>query len=199
VAPVSLDPRLDSGESVCAILLGYGVRASHDYIAAIYHPRPVVLDGVLHVRVGCHGRRFGVCYHEETLVQWIFAVREKAGEADRAVVADVQIGQLLAHSPKDPEDDAWPDQVVRNVIEKLEADHIDEGLVIERINMRGVYMKDPYEGGTKERALANQYRSWAEISRARWPRMARVLEAIAQSWESHALREDTQAEQKKLG
>jgi hypothetical protein len=145
------------------------------------------------------GQRENHRIDEETLLQWIYAVREKAGEADRAVVADVQIGQLLAHSPKDPEDDAWPDQVVRNVVEKLEADHIDEGLVIERINMRGVYTKDPYEGGTQERALASQYRGWAEISRARWPRMARVLEAIAQSWEGYAHREDKQAEQEKLG
>ncbi len=135
---------------------------------------------------------------EETLLKWIYAVRGKASQADRAVVADVQIGQLLAHSPKDPEDDAWPDQVVRNVIEKLEADHIDEGLMIERINMRGVYTKDPYEGGAQERALASQYRSWAEISRSQWPRMARILEMIVRSWEGYAHREDMRAEQEKL-
>jgi hypothetical protein len=92
---------------------------------------------------------------------------------DRAVVADIHIGQLLAHSSRDPEDGAWPHRVVRNLIEKLEAEHIEEGLVTERINMRGVYTKDLYEGGIQERALASQYRSWADISRAQWPRMGR--------------------------
>jgi hypothetical protein len=64
--------------------------------------------------------------------------------------------------------------------------------------MRGIYNKALYEGGDQERALADQYRRWADTSRARWPRMARVLETIAEGWEAYARREDAEAEQDKL-
>ena len=83
-------------------------------------------------------------------------------------------------------------------VERLAADHIDRGLEVERHNMRGIYNKALYEGGDQERALADQYRGWADTSRARWPRMARVLEIIAEGWEAYARREDAEAEQDKL-
>jgi hypothetical protein len=127
------------------------------------------------------GQREGNHSDEETLLKWADAIRKKAADVDRAVVADLQIGRILAHSSADPEDGGWPHRVVRNVTEKLMADDIDQGLMIERLNMRGVYTKALYEGGAQERALAKQYREWADVSRARWPRMARVLEAIARS------------------
>jgi hypothetical protein len=135
---------------------------------------------------------------EEALLKWTDATRRKAAEVDRAVVADLQIGRILAHSPDDPEVGGWPHRVVRNVIEKLRADDIDRGLITERHNMRGFYTKALYEGGAQERALARQYREWADVSRVHWPRMAQVLEAIAQSWEEHARQEDVRAEQEKL-
>jgi hypothetical protein len=56
-----------------------------------------------------------------------------------------------------------------------------------------------HEGGAQERALARQYREWAVVSGVHWPRMTRVLEAIARSWEEHARQEDVRAEQEKLG
>ena len=134
---------------------------------------------------------------EGVLMQWVEAVRKKAAEVDREAVANERIGEILAHASIDLQDGAWPDQAVRNVIEELATDDVDRGLMIGRRNMRGVYMKDLYEGGAQERSLAGQYRAWAEISRVRWPRMARVLDEIAESWEGDARREDIRAEQEK--
>lgn len=143
------------------------------------------------------GQVDGIHIDEEVLVQWIDTVRIKAAEIDRAAMADLTIGEILAHSTDAPEDNGWPHQVVRNVIERLSAEDIDRGMIIERHNMRGTYRKALYEGGNQERSLAQQYRSWAAISRVRWPRMARVLEMIAEGWEENARREDQQAEQDK--
>lgn len=143
------------------------------------------------------GQLDGARIDEEVLVQWISTVRIKATEVDRAAIADLTIGEILAHSTDAPEDNGWPHQVVRNVIERLSAEDIDRGLIIERHNMRGTYSKALYEGGNQERLLAQQYRGWAAISRARWPRMARVLDMIAEGWEEHARREDQHAEQDK--
>jgi hypothetical protein len=144
------------------------------------------------------GQREGQEIDEAALLQWIHAVRMKALDRDRAVIADQQIGRILAHAPDDPEDKGWPHRVVRHTVEHLAADHIDRGLEVERHNMRGIYNKALYEGGDQERALADQYRRWADISRARWPRMVRVLETIAEGWEAYARREDAEAEQDKL-
>jgi hypothetical protein len=140
------------------------------------------------------GRSEGNEIDEAVLLQWIYAVRNKAAERDRAAVADLKIGEVLAHAPHAPEDDGWPHRIVRNVVERLASDEIDQGLIIERYNMRGVYNKAMFEGGAQERDLASRYRAWADISRAHWPRMARVLEAIADGWEADARREDARAE-----
>lgn len=144
------------------------------------------------------GQREGQDIDETVLLQWIHAVRKQAVDRDRAVVADQHIGHILAHAAADPEDDGWPHRVVRNVIEHLAADEIDRGLEIEGYNMRGIYNNALYEGGDQERALANQYRGWANSARARWPRTARVLETIAEGWEAYTRREDAEAEQDKL-
>jgi hypothetical protein len=144
------------------------------------------------------GQREGHKIDEAALLQWIHAVRNKAAERDRSAIVDQQIGHILAHAPADPDDHGWPHRVVRNVIERVAADHIDRGLMVERHNMRGVHWKALYEGGAQERALASQYRDWADISRARWPRMARILASIAEGWEEYARLGDAEAEQDKL-
>jgi hypothetical protein len=135
---------------------------------------------------------------EDALRRWVDGVRKKAAEVDRAVLADQQIGNILAHTREDPEDGGWPHRVVRNLIDDLAADDIDLGLTIERHKMRGVTTKALYEGGDQERDLARQYRRWADVSRTRWPRIARVLEIIAQGWEEYGRQEDIRAEQDKL-
>ena len=109
--------------------------------------------------------------NEMKLMEWIEEVRKLAAERDRIGVADSKIGAILAHALVDPEDKAWPQMAVRGVIENLDAKDVECGLIFERYNMRGVYSKALYEGGAKERALADQYREWAACSRPRWPKL----------------------------
>jgi hypothetical protein len=135
---------------------------------------------------------------EGALATWIESVRTLAIQNDRAVVADLKIGDLLAHAPNDPDDGAWPHRVIRSVISRFRSDDIDRGLIIERHNMRGATSRGIFDGGAQERVLAAQYRNWAETSRPNWHRMAAILENIAESWDREAKREDDQAEQSKL-
>ena len=127
---------------------------------------------------------------------WIDEVRRLGLETDREEVTDNFIGRLLAHSPIDP-DGGWPHKVVREEIERLQNVELERGLQLERFNMRGVYGKEIFEGGTQERALAEQNTRWADIS-VLWPRTAALLRAIATSWLRDAQREDTEAAQRKL-
>jgi hypothetical protein len=124
---------------------------------------------------------------------WIAQARDLAKEADRAVITDQQIGQMLAYAPTDAEDNAWPVRSVRDVIEESASDEVERGICISRFNMRGVSRKAMYEGGGQERGIAAQYRIWAETS-VSWPRTCAMLRRIAEDWERTAEQADTRAE-----
>ncbi len=130
----------------------------------------------------------------DQLSEWILHARQGASDVDRLSVADIQIGRLLAHAPLDETDEAWPDRAVRDVLEQLKSEDIEQGIATERFNMRGVYAKALYEGGKQEWALAEEIRGWAQKAR-KSPRTARLLERIAANWEAEAKREDISAAQ----
>lgn len=131
------------------------------------------------------------------LRRWIEDVRRLSAEADRADIAEEYIGHVLAHAPSDPADHAWPHRAVRDVIEELHSDRIEEGIRVERFNMRGVVSKAVFEGGGQERALAEQTRGWAATG-ARWPRTAATLRRIARMWDAEGDREDERARQDQM-
>ena len=54
-----------------------------------------------------------------------------------------------------------------------------------------------FEGGDKERGLAEEYRRYAAIAAA-WPNTSALLTAIAKGWLRDAEREDLEAAQRKL-
>jgi hypothetical protein len=100
------------------------------------------------------------------------------------------IGHVLAHAPKAPVGGAWPHRSVCDLIETLQSDDTESGILIERFKMRGVYSKALFEGGKQEYALASEARGCAEKCVA-WPRMYKVLNDIARQWDEDAKREDS--------
>jgi hypothetical protein len=135
--------------------------------------------------------------NEKTLVDWCLAVRNLAADSDRVRITDTYIGHVLAHSPLDPEDKAWPHRSVRAAIERLKSDDVAIGIRTERHNARGVVGKSIGEGGGKERILAEQARNWAAAV-ADTPWTAAMLLDLAKSWESSAEWEDARAAKDKL-
>jgi len=127
----------------------------------------------------------------EHLRSWISEVRNLAKKADIADIADQQIGQVLAYAPADADDGAWPTKKIRDLIQELAADKIENGIMISRFNQRGAFRKNLYDGGNQERDLARQYRDWAAAAK-NWPRMKILLERIAEDWDLHAKRADTE-------
>jgi hypothetical protein len=55
------------------------------------------------------------------------------------------------------------------------------------------------EGGTQELNLAQQYRETADRLRANWPRRSAVLRRVADTYETEAHREETEAERRRRG
>jgi hypothetical protein len=129
---------------------------------------------------------------------WIVEVRRRGAEEDRLVIAEQHIGHVLAHAQLlDPNDGAWPHRGVRGILEALDSEQIERGIVTERINMRGAHFKALYEGGEHERELAKQYRAWADTALA-WSRTAALLENIAEWWERDGDAADVRARQDKM-
>ena len=130
---------------------------------------------------------------EEHLKTWVAQVRELAKERERSVVALIQIGHALAHSPRDA-DGAWPHQAVRDIIDDIANPRLESGFHCQVMNNRGVTTRGLTDGGSQERVLSGQYDADADQITDAWPRTASVLRGIARNYRHHAEREDRSAD-----
>jgi transcriptional regulator with XRE-family HTH domain len=129
------------------------------------------------------------------LEAWVREARIQAARVGRDVIADQQIGQVLAHAPRDPEG-VWPAIPVRDLIEITRSQELERGLVIGVHNTRGVTSRAMNDGGAQERDLARYYRRCSEETVLEWPRTSAVLEQIAKSYEEESIRYDEDAERR---
>jgi hypothetical protein len=83
---------------------------------------------------------------------------------------------------------------VREIIEELSSEDLEDGIEIEVYNSRGWTSRDPTEGGVQERELAEQYTGYAAVLNDRWPRTAAMLRSIADTYSRDAGRHDVDAE-----
>lgn len=128
------------------------------------------------------------------MVAWVQAARLEFSESDRADIGDEVIGQTFAHSPTGA-DGVWPAEAVRDMVETIGSRELENGLILGKINSRGVTSRGVYDGGAQERALAANFRSGSNAIKAQWPRTSRLLREMAESYERDAQREDIRAEQ----
>jgi hypothetical protein len=133
----------------------------------------------------------------EQLKAWVAEVRRLAEKSDRLRIAEGKIGALLAHSPEDSTDKLWPHSVVRSCLEEWASDSIERGILIERINLRGITGRRPRDGGEQERALAEGIRNDAKSFGA-WPRIQKLLRSLAAHWDESAKEEDVRAAQMEM-
>lgn len=127
------------------------------------------------------------------LLRWLEAASAALERAERVTVGHQVIGQMLSASPPDP-DGTWPCVAIREVIENLDSTELERGFRVGVHNGRGVVTKDPSAGGAAERALAERYDGFAVAVRADYPRTARMLRRIAESYRHEASLEDFQSE-----
>ncbi|MGO4127883.1 helix-turn-helix domain-containing protein [Inquilinus sp. YAF38] len=129
------------------------------------------------------------------LLAWVRAARIACAAAHRTQIADYKIGVILSAATR-VNGEAWPPEGVRDVLEEVANDDIDQGFTIGLYNRRGMTTRMPTDGGDQERDLAARYRSDAKSSALLWPRTRAVLERIAAGYEADAEREDQSAEQR---
>lgn len=120
---------------------------------------------------------------EEKLIAWINSARTKAEAVGRLGICDDQIGSILASAPGG-EEETWPCEAVRNAIEQIESDELENGMHIAILNQRGAHFRTP--GGDQERELAEKYEALRDKIIDRWPRTGKMLDAVRQSYERQA-------------
>jgi len=148
---------------------------------------------ILHQWKGFPGRCEDGGIDREVMTSWVSAVRLALSEVDRSDIGDEMIGQSFARSPVGS-DGVWPCEPLRDLLEAIGSRELENGVVLGRMNARGVTSRGVYEGGTQERELAKQYRDGIPSTRAKWPRTARVLRDLADAYERDARWHDTHAE-----
>lgn len=122
---------------------------------------------------------------KQYLDKWIFTVRDRLEGYVYSSIGNRYIGQILACSPLG-KDDIWPAEEVRDIIESLECPDVEEGILLGRLNQRGVTTRGIYTGGNQEQELAQKYRTEAKKITIRYPRTAGILRNIATSLEGQA-------------
>lgn len=127
----------------------------------------------------------------ERLSKWIATVRQSCAELSRADIADVCIGKMLSCAPPG-EDDVWPCEPVRHVMEEIQSESMMRGAHTGVYNSRGVHSRG--EGGDQERELAERYRKWGQALQVSHPYVSsKLLMELARTYEQEANREDTEA------
>lgn len=142
---------------------------------------------------GFPGRQEDGTLDQAVMQEWVKQARLQLSDLDRADIGDELIGKTFAHAPVDA-DGIWPPAPVRDLIESIGSRDLENGAITGRLNNRGVTWRGVYDGGSQERTLAEQYKQWSLAVQVHWPRNARILRAIAESYERDAVREDERAQ-----
>jgi excisionase family DNA binding protein len=142
---------------------------------------------------GYPGRTADGQINPDLLEDWVVRARLLLSESGRADVGDEVIGESFAYCPVGA-DGVWPAEPVRDMIERIGSQELENGFLIGRLNSRGVTSRGVYDGGQQERSLAAKYRDWSSITSSTWPRTARILRSIADDYERDGRRQDAEAE-----
>ncbi|MBY4640512.1 helix-turn-helix domain-containing protein [Gluconacetobacter entanii] len=127
------------------------------------------------------------------LESWIKEARILAQGVGRRDIANDRIGQMLSASPIGA-DGNWPAEPVRDALDLFRSKPMLEGFQVGKSNRRGVTTRMPRDGGEQERALAAQYRTWAEAISLEHPYTAKALNGLAERYDWQAQRHDEDAE-----
>ncbi|WP_144414173.1 hypothetical protein [Corynebacterium mustelae] len=134
----------------------------------------------------------------EALRVWLDRAMKLLAERGRTEIGLQKVGQVLGHTPPDP-DGTWPGKVVRDLIEEKQLDHIETGLYLHIFNSRGVTSRGLEDGGDQELRLAADYRAKAQAFVDTAPRVARMFRDLAVEYEREARRHEEDAERFRRG
>lgn len=124
---------------------------------------------------------------------WVKAVLDLGAAAGRRDPVAFHVGHVLGNAPTGS-DGVWPCDEVRQVLQDLSDDNVEDGLLRELMSRRGVVGRGWDEDGHKERDLAAKYAQQAAVVADRWPRLAGLLRRIAENYTIDAAERDETVE-----
>lgn len=145
---------------------------------AKHHADDTLSDGLGPISPAWSGAVYGTA-----LTAWIDRAIELATAADRLDICHQRIGRQLAFAPAD-ENGVWPCIEVRDAIERLANDALEQGMILSVSNRRGVHFVG--RDGAQESKLASCFREWCEQVRLEYPRTGAVLRRLAEQYEREA-------------
>lgn len=119
----------------------------------------------------------------DKLINWIGKVQQLCDSSGLRRMGDYHIGQLLSKAPASDDAD-WPSAPIREVLEQVLNESIEEGFIIGQTNSRGVQLRG--EGGAQERKLTAQCEAWAKACDYSAPKVAKTLRRLAEAYELEA-------------
>lgn len=123
-------------------------------------------------------------FSETRFSDWLDKVKELSEASGHLEVALITVGEVLIHSPADP-DGLWIHRAVARALNDREADDMRSGFATSIYNSRGVHWVDPT--GAPERELAQQFRRKAEeVEDAGFQRFAVTLRNVAAGYDREA-------------
>ena len=107
------------------------------------------------------------------------------------------LGRAVGRVPDDANGN-WPPDAVSQVIESIPDELVPdrkfiEGIVLGRLNSRGVTSRGVFDGGEQERNIEMEYRMRADVMQIEAPRTARILRMLAEDYAHSAKYEDERA------
>lgn len=132
------------------------------------------------------GKQKDGTFSEERFTEWLEKVKELCTASGHLEVALINIGEVLIHTPPDP-DGLWISRTVAAALNDREVDDMRNGFRTGTYNSRGAHWVDPT--GKPERELAEKFRSKAdEIENAGFQRFAITLRGLADGYDHEAER-----------
>lgn len=130
---------------------------------------------------------------EQFLKNWIAKVRQICAASSRGKIVDFEIGKMLSRIPYG-NDKLWPPEKIRDLIEDLIDDNVQEGFLIGTINDRGVVCKSFGEGGDQEIEIQKRYDAWVATLSVKYPKTASMLKRCSEHYRLEAKSEDGRAD-----
>ena len=128
-----------------------------------------------------------------SLVNWVSRVRSLAVGPRELYLIDSRVGGLLACSLPDKDND-WPNEIVRDAIEKVASADLELGIRHGLTFLKGLTCRGALDGGEPERMKEADCRRRADKFRPKWPRCAGMLDKLADEFKRAGMREDRHVE-----